>query len=83
MLVGCLVHNKNIKGFIDKKRIQLNKVVDRHIELVKEMERRGYNHQSPMPLFMVYKMPPYFEAGDIDVSKNIQDLRARCSNCEV
>jgi hypothetical protein len=66
------------------KRIQLGQIAPtemetRHEDIVKEMIKRGYNHQSP------YTMPDISyikEKDNIDIDKNILDLMNRCEDCK-
>ena len=75
MLVGCLNKDKNIKGFIDLGHVQINLIKKRHNQLVKEMKKRGYNHQSPLPEFKSKNI------GKIDLKYNLNDLSNRCKEC--
>jgi hypothetical protein len=47
MIIGAIKKNKNLQGFFDKKLIEINSIITRHDELVFEMIKRGYNHNSP------------------------------------
>ena len=52
----------------------------RHEELVIEMKRRGYNHNSP------YDQPDVSYLGDMldikpDIAYNLRDLASRCEEC--
>ena len=72
---GALNKEKNIKGFIEKGLMEVHNIVKRHNELVKEMNFRGYKHNSLLPKFKIFK------AGKINVSKNKKDLFKRCDEC--
>ena len=50
MLYGCIIKGKSLKGYIEKGLIQTGSLTSRHNELVLEMEHRGYNHKSPLPV---------------------------------
>jgi len=75
-LVGSLRKSRSIQGHIEKGQIEIHNIVPRHKELVKEMIRRGYKHQSPLKKFISFK------AGKIDILKNEKELIKRCKNCK-
>jgi Pyrimidine dimer DNA glycosylase len=75
MFVGSIRKGKNIAGFIRNGMVEVHNIRKRHNEIAKEMESRGMNHKSPLPLFRIYK------AGHIDIEANEQVLADRCSKC--
>ncbi len=74
-LVGSLNKNKSINGHLDKGQVEVHNIRKRHKELVKEMKRRGYSHNSPLPKFKS------FRAGKINIKENEKELKKRCKNC--
>ncbi|MFR8275029.1 MAG: pyrimidine dimer DNA glycosylase/endonuclease V [Desulfovibrio fairfieldensis] len=48
MLLGTLKKGKSITGFLSGGLIDPCRMYKRHGELVREMERRGYAHNSPL-----------------------------------
>ena len=74
-LVGSLKVGKSVQGYLDKGEVAIHLIKARHEELVREFERRGYNHKSPLPYFEDYV------AGDIDLEYNLSDLKNRCERC--
>lgn len=76
MLVGSLNKSKNIKGFITDGLVDTSLIIQRHNELVTEMESRGYNHNSPLPDFKPVSL------GYIDTEYNKADLMDRCVKCK-
>lgn len=77
MLLGALRKGKSIQGFLDKKIVEPMSLQFYHDMLVKEIEKRGYKHNSPMIV-------------DVDVSKydtmvdrfeSIAELATRCVEC--
>lgn len=76
MFVGCLKKNKSVEGYIRDGLIEIHNLKQRHDELVGEMKRRGFNHNSPLPRFHSYK------AGSIDIKANEKELVRRCPNCK-
>ncbi len=53
----------------------------RHDELVEEMLRRGYNHNSPYELPDLSYLPDNQRCAKADAGYNIADLFDRCSEC--
>ena len=75
MLVGSLNRAKNIDGFLRDGLVQLRSIRRRHAELVAEMQRRGFRHQSPLPEFRPRR------AGQVDRVENLKELARRCVDC--
>jgi len=75
-LVGSLRKGKSIQGHLDKGQVEVHKIHERHKELVKEMQARGYKHLSPIKPFKSFK------AGNIDIKANELELARRCKNCK-
>jgi len=75
-LIGSLNQGKSVKGHLEKGQVEIHKIKKRHTELVKEMEKRGYKHNSPLPKFKDFK------AGKINISENEKELVRRCINCK-
>jgi len=75
MFEGCCRRGKSLAGYIGKGLVELGNINNRHDELVTEMERRGYNHKSP--LAAIRAKPE----GRVDIAQNIADLCARCPDC--
>lgn len=74
-LCGMIRKGISLQGYIDKDLIEPQHIVARHEQLVREMERRGYNHQSPIDA-------PYSElTHDIDRAASARELFRRCSAC--
>ncbi len=74
--VGSLLHNKSLRGHIDRGQVEVHNIKKRHEQLVKEMKRRGYNHQSPLKEFKEFK------AGKINIIENYKELERRCKECK-
>ena len=78
MLVGCITKDKSIQGYIDTGLVETGSVYKRHDELTKEIERRGYNHKSPLPI--TDKVYP--ARGKVNIIKSLEDLGQRCKECK-
>jgi hypothetical protein len=74
-LVGSINKKKSIKGHIEKGQVEVHNIRKRHVEVVKEMKKRGYKHNSSLPKFKSFK------AGKINKAANIRDLKKRCKEC--
>jgi hypothetical protein len=75
MFVGCLVRKKTLTGFFQKGLLEVHSVRSRHQALVKEMHRRGMQHNSPLQKFRAYKM------GKINRRQSMKELASRCRDC--
>lgn len=73
--VGSLNNEKSLRGHVEMGQIEIHKIKKRHVEIVKEMLARGFNHKSPLPEFNSFK------AGYIDPEFNKKDLISRCKEC--
>lgn len=76
MFVGALSKGKKLKGYITNGMLEPHTLRTRHEHLVMEMRKRGYTHNSPLPLFE----DPLI-AGRIDVQANMVELAKRCDKC--
>lgn len=68
---GKWVRNLTAKGFLEPQNFLV-----RHNSIVGEMERRGFNHNSPLDVSGI-NLP----IGNVDVQKSIIDLEKRCGEC--
>ena len=84
MIIGWLKKKKNIRKFITNNLIQPLSIVDRHEDLVKEMNSRDMKHASPLhfdELFLNY-LSKEEVSYTIDIESSTKDLYARCNkNC--
>lgn len=64
-----------LEGHAAKQQIDTGKIQERHDALVAEMQRRGYDHDSPL----AYE--DELEIGSVDVADNQEDLKERCDAC--
>lgn len=75
MLAGTIRKGVSIRGYIEGGLVETQHISARHEELAREMQRRGYRHQSPLPAFIVPA------AGKVDSSANLRELARRCPEC--
>ena len=76
MFVGTLNKNISVKGYVRDGLVEIHKIRERHDLLAKELEKRGYNHKSPLP---DYKE---FVAGVVSIDNNLTELSRRCPDCK-
>jgi hypothetical protein len=76
MLVGTINKGRSIEGYVNNGLCEPHHIVSRHEELVEEMLRRGYNHNSPLNFEWIGE-----EIGDVNVAASILDLVERCPEC--
>jgi hypothetical protein len=76
ILASKLNEGRKIAGFIAHGLVDPTLVSERHEELVKEMQRRGYKHASPMA-----ELPEKREKGRVDPEANMLILTDRCERC--
>jgi hypothetical protein len=77
MFIATIRHGKSVKGYLQKGLLEVHNLYARHEELVEEMNRRGYNHNSK-----VDKKWKFTEKiGNVDREKNVGELVNRCSKC--
>lgn len=75
MFVGAINKGKRLNHFAENNYLDSRKIKSRHSAIVKEMKRRGYNHQSPL------EYQDKLKIGKVDAEKSYKDLLARCPEC--
>jgi hypothetical protein len=82
MMVGTINKRKSITGYINNNLIEPLSLIGRHVELVIEMEERGYNHKSDLPVLILNYLPENELNYKIDKEKSLNDLINRCEDCK-
>ena len=77
MFVGAIDRDYSVKGYLGRGLLEVHNLYERHKELVKEMKRRDYRHNSEIDK----KWKQAEKLGSIDQEKNLKQLLARCSRC--
>ncbi len=77
MFIGALDRGLSVKGYLEKNLLEIHNLHDRHEELVREMKRRGYKHNSNINV----KWKHAEKRGSIDKETNLVQLLDRCSRC--
>lgn len=71
-----------VQGHVDKAQVVPSRIRERHDALAAEMERRGYDHDSPLEDFAVECMPkPSHDAMNGIHEANRDRLARRCDDC--
>ena len=78
MFIGTVNRKKSAKGYLQKGLLEVHNLFSRHNELVEEMKRRGYKHQSEVE----EEWKTAIRAGLIDRKRNFEELINRCSKCK-
>lgn len=85
MLIGSLKRKKSISGFIRNNLLEPKSIEKRHNELVKEMNRRGYNHKTELNNINLEELIAYLPLKEqnyiIDSNKSQTELFRRCPKC--
>ena len=75
MFVGTINKGHSLWGYVNNNLCDPSSIISRHDALVKEIEKRGYNHQSP--LYLEKQLPCH----PINIKTAQQELLTRCSEC--
>jgi hypothetical protein len=78
MFIGTINREKSVEGYLQKGLLEVHNLFSRHNELVEEMKRRGYKHQSEVE----EEWRTEIRAGFIDRKRNLNELINRCSKCK-
>lgn len=83
MCVGYLKNRNHLKHYAYHGLIEVNSLQSRHEILVKEMERRGYNHNTP--LIITEDISKHLDRQEVEICINrnysLNLLLGRCSKC--
>lgn len=78
MFVGSIHKGKSLKRYISDGLLDARTLESRHCQIAKEMQRRGMNHKSPLPVFTWPSGVPF---GSIDPKRSTIELLRRCPGC--
>lgn len=85
MFVGSLKKKISISGYLRNNCLEPKSIELRHKELIVEMLRRGYNHNSPL-LYendLISYLPIEHQNYKIDKDRSLELLLSRCALCRV
>lgn len=85
-LVGSLKRGLGVKGYIRNNCIEIGSIQKRHDELVTEMLKRGWKHESPIPyqeeiIQYTKHLTPEEVKYIVDVEASDRDRFGRCIRC--
>jgi len=78
MFAGTISKGISITGYILKELVNPALIQSRHDQLAEEINKRGYNHKSPLPFDC--STLPYLP---VDVNRSEQELKKRCQECKI
>lgn len=81
MLVGSINKGLSMAGFVANNLLEPRSILTRHHELVQEMERRGYKHNSPLTSVDLSGLPAEHALAMVDGEASLLDLLGRCPDC--
>jgi len=77
MFRGSLKRGKSLRGFLDAGLLDSRQLARRHDALAKEMMRRNYHHESPLPRDFDARAA----ISDVNSDASMRELAARCEEC--
>ena len=77
MFMGAINKGISVEGYLRDGLLEPRTLHKRHGELATEMERRGYNHRSPLQDVDL----SHLRDGKISIERSIADLQERCPEC--
>lgn len=77
MFVGAIDRGYSVRGYLAKGLLEVHSLYCRHEELVREMMKRNYRHNSEVG----EKWKLVEQLGSIDKEGNLRELLQRCSKC--
>lgn len=81
MFAGTLRLKKSLQGYIEKGLFEYKSLLSRHAALAAELERRNFQHHSPLEMNWDPLVSPGIEQSHVDPVKSENDLMARCEMC--
>ena len=82
MFFSHMKAGKKVEGYIDSNCLEPLSLKKRHNELAVEMEKRKYEHNTPMPVNVDTSYLGILEEAVVDREKAREDLVGRCSECK-
>ena len=76
MFKSTILLGRNVEGFLNRGLLDIGNIKHRHDELMLELIRRGYKHNSPMKRFNEGE-----EAKTVNIKNNLLELSHRCKEC--
>jgi len=77
MFIETISRGNSVKGYLERGLLEVHSLYNHHEELVREMKRRNYRHDSPITKKWIQARI----LGSIDKDKNVRQLISHCSRC--
>jgi len=74
MFLGTIKKGTSIEGYLKNGLLETHNIQSRHDQLVQEMIKRGYKHNTPLDC-------SYNNIVHINIEHNIEVLKSRCTRC--
>lgn len=81
MFVGHLRKLGHIRGYVENNLVEPQSIVSRHAELVEEILRRGYRHESPISEPQTLHLFDQEYEAVVDRDSAAAELYRRCPDC--
>lgn len=85
MFIGTIRKGIRIDGYLQNNLLEPKMLYTRHTQLVREMQRRGMNHKSPLSqrecIMCVNSLNEDQQSWKIKVEEALLDLIGRCPDC--
>ncbi len=81
MFAGTLKKKIKIDGYIKNNLLEPAALINRHAQLVAEMEKRGMRHGSPLEEVSISYLPKAQQEFTVNRERALIDLHKRCSKC--
>jgi hypothetical protein len=78
MFAGTIKKGISISGYLSRGLVNPREIQSRHDLLSEEMQKRGYNHQSPLSIDC--SVLPYIP---VNITYNELELKRRCQECRI
>lgn len=81
MFAGSLKKGLSLDGYVNNNLLEAKSIVNRHREIVREMQRRGWHHNSPLESVNLKGASKKVLNSRIERKAALRDLMKRCVRC--
>jgi len=85
MFIGTIKKKIKVDGYLKNNCLQPRMIYQEHLNLINEMIRRGYKHNSPLyehECFCISNLTNEQQYWEIDKIKSLQLLLSKCPRCK-
>ncbi len=82
MFASGLKRQINMSGYLNNNLLEPKSLRSRHQLLVKEMNERGYKHNSKLKMDFDINYLNALKSRKVDVKKSVIELMSRCNDCK-